>query len=92
MLPWMIGERGVVVRCNAITCEKFDQLPALLVREAGADANVLQGAVIVEKPEQQRADRGALAFLVPANPGDHAVAIALVFHLEHHTFVRLVGP
>ena len=34
----------------------------------------------------------ALAFLVPAKPGDHAVAIALVLDLEHHALVRLVGP
>ena len=82
----MIGERVL-----AIGREEFYQLPALLVREARADADMLQRARIVEKAEQQRADSRALAFLVPSKPGDDAVAIALVFDLEHHALVRLVG-
>ena len=82
----MIGERILAIRRK-----KFDQLAALLLGEAGADADVLQRARVVEEAEQQRADRGALAFLVPAKTGHHAVAIALVLDLEHHALVRLVG-
>ena len=84
--PRMIGERVL-----AIGREKLHELAALLCGEARADADVLQRAGIVEETEQQRADCGALAFLVPAEAGDDAVAIALVLHLEHHALVRLVG-
>jgi hypothetical protein len=87
MLPGVRGERVL-----AIGREIFRQLPALLFREAGAHADVLQRAGIVEEAEQQRADGRPLAFLVPAKTGDHAVAIALVLHLEHHALVGLVGP
>src|SRR5579863_10472355 len=59
-LPGVICE-GVL----PIWIEKLDQLLALLVREAGTYPNVLQIAGIVEEPQQQRSDRGALAFLVP---------------------------
>ena len=51
----MIGERVLAIRR-----EKFHQLLALLLREAGADADVLQRAGIVEEAEQQRADSRAL--------------------------------
>ena len=84
--PRVIGER-----IFAVGREKFDQLAALLVGEARAHADVLQRARIVEKPEQQRADQRALAFLVPAKARNHAIAVALVLHLEHHALVRLVG-
>ena len=87
VLPGMSGERVLAIRR-----EEFRELPALLLREARADADVLQRARIVEKAEQQRADRGALALLVPSKAGNHAVAIALVLDLEHHALVRLVGP
>src|SRR5215472_2272463 len=52
---------------------------------------MLQGAGSVEEAQQQRADKCALTFLVPAKSCDHAVAIALVLDLEHHAFVGLVG-
>ncbi len=84
--PRVIGERVL-----AIGREEFCELPPLLVREARADADVLQRAGVVEKAEQQRADMRALAFLVPAKAGNDAVAIALVLDLEHHALVRLVG-
>ena len=71
-LPRVIGQRVL-----AIGREEFDEFPALLLREARADTDVLQTARIVEQPEQQRTDRSALAFLVPAKSGNHAVAIAL---------------
>ncbi len=50
---------------------------------------MVQGAVVVEQPEQQRAD--PLAVLVPAEPGDDAVGRALVLHLPHHPLVLQVG-
>src|SRR5882724_546800 len=87
LLPRVIGERILT-----IGREKFHELSSLRVREARADADMLQRAGIVEEPEQQRANIRAIAFLVPPKPGDDAVAIALVFDLEHHALVRLVGP
>jgi len=44
----MIGERVL-----AIGRQVFNKLPALLLRKAGADADVLQRARIVEQAEQQ---------------------------------------
>ena len=49
----MIGERVL-----AIGREELDQLAALRVGEARADADVLQRARVVVQAEQQRADRG----------------------------------
>ena len=77
-------------RIAAIRCQELDQLPALLLREARADADVLQRARIVEQAQQQRSDRGALALLVPAKARDDAIAIALVLDLEHHPLVGFV--
>ena len=54
-----------------------------------ATPDVVQVAVVVEQAEEQRAD--AVAVLVPAEPGDHAVGRALVLHLRHHALVLLVG-
>ena len=82
----MVDERILSIRQ-----EKFDQLAALILGEAGADSDMLQRAGIIEEPQQQRANRGALAGLMPAKAGNHAVAIALVFYLEHHPLVGLVG-
>ena len=79
-------------RIPSIGRQELHQLPPLLLREARADAHMLQRARIVEEPQQQRSHRRLLAFLVPSKAGHHAVAIALVLHLEHHALVRLVGP
>src|SRR5260370_364120 len=85
--PRVIGQRVLAIRRQV-----FYQRAPLLVREARAHAHMLQRAGIVEESEQQRADGRALALLVPSKPGDHAVAIPLVFDLEHHALVRFVGP
>ncbi len=50
----------------------------------------MQRAGLVVKSKQQRAQRVAVALLVKAKAGYHAVAVALVFDLEHHALVRLV--
>src|SRR5579864_6643535 len=84
--PRMIGQS-----IFSIWLKKFHELLSLLHRKAGADAYVLQRARLVEQAKQQRADQRALAFLVPAESGHHAIAIALVLHLQHHALVRLVG-
>src|SRR5690242_3729256 len=86
-LPRVIGERIL-----AVGREEFCELPPLLVRKACADTDMLQRAGTVEEPEQQRPNIRVLAFFVPSKPGDEAVTIALVFYLEHHALVRLVGP
>src|SRR5258708_212522 len=86
LLPGVLDERVL-----PIGREVFRQFPALVLREAGADADVLQRARIVEQTEQQRADKRALALFVPSKAGDDAVAIALVLDLEHDALVGLVG-
>src|SRR5579864_2159303 len=83
--PRVIGE-GVL----AIGREEFHKLLAFLLREAGADAYVLQRACVVEKAKQQRANQCAFAFLVPSKTGNDAVAIALVFDLQHDALVGLI--
>ena len=59
--------------------------------EGGRDADVVQRAVGVEEPEQQRADERALALLVPAEAGDDAVGGAHVLHLDHGALAGLIG-
>ena len=44
-------------RILAIRLEELHQLPALLLREAGADADMLQRARVVVEAQQQRTDR-----------------------------------
>ena len=51
---------------------------------------MLQRAAVVVKAKQQRTDRGTSAFLVPAEAGDDAVAVALVLDLEHDALVGLI--
>ena len=75
----------------ARSCDRAREIqpaPALRRGEARADSDVLQGTSIVIQAEQQRADQSTLAFLVPAESGNDAVTVALMFHLEHHAFVR----
>jgi len=48
VFPRMRGKRVLAVRC-----EECYKLPAHLVREAGADADMLQRARVVEKAEQE---------------------------------------
>src|SRR5579864_298856 len=86
------GSPGMSSQCVlAIRLEKLGELAAFLHAEAGADADVLQGAGFVEEAEQERADESAIAFLVPAKAGHHAVTVTLVLDLEHHALVGLVG-
>ena len=51
---------------------------------------MVERAVVVEQPEQQRPDVRARPVLVPAEPGDHAIGRALVLDLEHRPLARLV--
>src|SRR5271156_5375814 len=61
------------------------------LREARADADVLQLARIVIQAKQKGADRRALASLVPSKAGHDAIAVALMLDLEHDALVRLIG-
>ncbi len=74
----------------AVGRKERDQLAPLGHGKAGADANMLQRTACVIQAEQQGTDRFALAILVPAEAGHHAVAVALVLDLQHGAFVRLV--
>src|SRR5262249_48551340 len=58
-------------------------------RERGRDPDVLQRAVLVVQPEQQRAD-DSRALLVPAEAGDDAVCGARVLDLQHRALAGLV--
>jgi hypothetical protein len=76
---------------SAIGYQVFYELEALLLSEAGADADVLQRARIVEKAKQQRAYGCALTVSVPPKAGDDAIAISLVLDLEHYALARLIN-
>lgn len=71
--------------------EEGDEFLAFFFGETGAHADVLQRSRIVVKAEEQRSDGGTLTFPVPAEAGDDAIAVALMFDLEHDALVRLVG-
>src|SRR5215468_2976146 len=86
-LPRVSGESILTVGCK-----EFYQLASLLFREARADADMLQRAIVVKKAEQERADSRTRTFLVPAKAGNNTIALALVLDLEHHTLIRLIGP
>ena len=62
--------------------------PALRHRERGRDADVMQRALVVVQPEQQRPDERARTGLVPAEAGDDAVGGARVLDLEHRALAR----
>ena len=47
MFPWVIDER-----VPAVWCQVFYQLPAHTVREARADADMLQRVSVIEKAQQ----------------------------------------
>ena len=51
---------------------------------------MVERALVVVQPEQQRADVRARPVLVPAEAGDDAVRRALVLDLEHRALARLV--
>src|SRR5437588_3630627 len=82
----MLGQRIFAVRR-----QEREQLPALVLAEAGAHAYVLQRALIVKEAEQQGTDLSAGRILVPAKPRHHAIAIAFVLDLEHHALVGLIA-
>ena len=52
---------------------------------------MLQSAFVVVQAEQQRAYGIVVTGFVPAKAGNHAVAFAVVLHLQHHALVRLVA-
>src|SRR6185369_16058930 len=82
----MVGERVVTVGL-----EELDELAALLLGEAGADADVLERTGYVVKAEEQRTNGLVLGVFVPAEAGDNTVAVTLVLDLQHGSFVRLIG-
>src|SRR5271156_5438208 len=81
----MIGESVVT-----IGSQKSHQFLTFSLREARAQADVLQRPRSVKQAEQKRADRCAVAALVPSKARHHAIAVALMLDLEHHALVRLI--
>src|SRR5580692_11162683 len=74
----------------AVRSQELYEFDTLLCGKTRAHADMMQASAIVVKTQQQRPYR-AIALLVPAKSRHHAVAVALMFHLEHHALVRLVG-
>src|SRR5438477_171635 len=75
-------------RAPPVGRQLVDQLLAPAHGERAGDADVVEVAVRVVEPEQQRPDDPAA--LVPAEPGDDAVGRALVLDLDHHPLVLAV--
>ncbi len=84
--PRVVSERG-----DAVGFEEGDEFFALGGGEAAAGADVLEGAGVVVETEEEGADGSAVAVFVPAEAGDDAVAVALVFDLEEGALVGGVG-
>src|SRR5580700_11540672 len=82
----MIGESVA-----PIGSQKSHKFLAPGLREARANADVLQRARIVIQAEQKRAHRSAFASFVPSKAGHDAIAVSLMLNLEHHAFVRLIA-
>src|ERR1700687_4412519 len=82
----MIGESVAT-----IGSQKSHQFLTFSLREARAHANVLQRPRAVKQAEQKRADRRAVAPLVPSKASHDAIAVALMLDLEHHALIRLIG-
>ena len=76
-----VAPRVSFERVLTIGSEKLYQLLPFCVGEARADSDVLEIAAVVVQAEQERADFGFLTALVPAEAGDDAIAVALVFDL-----------
>ena len=84
LAPRVVGQRDAPQRGDLV-----DQLAAPGGGERRGHADVVQRPLVVVQAEQQRPD--ALAVLVPAEPGHHAVGGALVLHLPHRPLVLAVG-
>ena len=80
--PGVIGERILAIGRQVIY-----QIPPHLLRKTGANTDVLQRTVVVEEAEQQRTHCCFFAFLVPAKPRHHAIAVTLVLDFEHDPLV-----
>ena len=78
-LPPRVAVQGI----RPVRLQEADQLAPLLLGERGGDADVLELAGVVPQAQQQRADHGAGAVLVPAEAGHHAIGGAQVLDLGH---------
>src|SRR5262249_17026633 len=67
----------------AVRLEKRHQLAFFGRLEGRGEPDVMQRAVVVVQPQQQRADRCADLAAIPAKGADHAVGGALVLDLQH---------
>src|ERR1700682_4862430 len=84
--PGMTVERIIPIRR-----QKRHQLSPFCVREARANADLLEISTVVVEAEQQRAYFGFFTRFVPAEAGNDAIAFPLVFDFQHDPLVRLVG-
>jgi hypothetical protein len=81
----------ILKRIRPIRLEKLDQLSSFCLCEAGTDTDVLQIPRLIEETKQERSDRLSLTVLMPTKACNDTIAIALVFHLEHHSLIRHVS-
>ena len=72
--------------------EIVHELHAPLEREASADADMLQGARSVIKPQQQRSDGRRGDFAIPPEARYDAIAVTFMLDFQHDSLVRLVSP
>ena len=75
----------------AIRREEGEEIAAHGCGEAGADTDVLKDLCVVVEAQEKGTDLFASGIFVPAESGDDAIAVALVFDLEHYALVGLVG-
>ena len=86
--PWMFLQSILAQRR-----ELFDQLFAHHIGKGCCNTDMMQRAFVVVEAEEQGADHGASAVLVPPEAGNYAVSGALVLHLDHGSLagsVRLI--
>ena len=93
-LPSRLHHNAFVVKDHEINRRFFEDLLGIPLVATWCEKNFsaeLQREVEFCHTFFAMADGGALAFFVPSEAGDDAVAVALVFDFEHHALVGLVG-
>src|SRR6185295_19425192 len=81
-----VAVRRVLAEGRQLLGERRPAVP----RERGRDPDVVELAVVVVQPQQERADVRAGPVLVPPEAGHDAVGRPLVLDLQHRALARLV--
>ena len=86
IFPGMIAKSVLAIRR-----EEGEEFASHRRSETGAHADVLKNVCMVVEAEEERADFLVGRIFVPPESCNDAIAVTLVFDLEHHALVRLVG-